>query len=58
MNNRIRQIVKAQLLLMKHDPPVIVYVPMGQPHWKSVLVVPTSKLDEIKAKYGEDVKIF
>lgn len=60
MNNRTRQWLKASAMLDKHDPQIMATVkdfdtPCGV--WRRIIIFRKSKLDEMRAQYGDDMEI-
>lgn len=57
MNNRTRQWFKANQMLDKHDPPVIVFVKDPENGEKHVLLIRESQLEAAKEIYGDDLEV-
>lgn len=58
MNNRTRQWFKANQMLDKYDPPVMVFVKdPGNKELKRVLLIRQSQLEAAKEVYGDDLEV-
>ena len=59
MNNRTRQWFKANQMLDKHDPPMMVFVKdPGNKELKRVLLIRQSELEAAKEIYGDCLEVW
>lgn len=56
MNNRFRQVVKAQLMVSRNS--VLATLRGDDPNWLHMLVIPRNKINEWKEKYGDRLTIW
>lgn len=60
MNDRMRQIYKVQLKMMKDTVMAVItcYGKSGKSKWYELIFIHKDQIDEYKQRYGDDIKIW
>ena len=58
MNNRIRQICKVQLEIIRKEDHVLCTLKLEGSKFQKIIFIPKDKLEEAKAEYGDDLYVW